>query len=317
MSGTNQMPGRGEDRSDVSRREAVSSSRSTRAFSWFLILVAVIAIVFGAGNLFRGLRCEYWPATVGVIRTAEMEHIIGHDSNSSDTYSARITYDYQVTGLHYTSTRLAFGEMSSSPDYAQGILSRYRVGRKVPVHYDPNNPGLAVLETGIHGGTWICFGVGTVLLLAGWMFLQQSSANPATLTEVERQQPPKLMGVIFIVVGSFMFFMEPDRGVPAWIAYAVGGAFVLMGLFVLACHWQNKRYSKILMWAGILPLLVVFHWVSFGAGERTGTITIPFFQGSGVSVRPFFAGIMVLIDLIMLVSILALGVRRLINGRKN
>ena len=62
--------------------------------------------------------------------------------------------------------------MSSSSEYAQGILNRYPVGKKVSVHYSPGDPSEAVLETGIHGGAWICLGVGTAFGLFGIMFLQ-------------------------------------------------------------------------------------------------------------------------------------------------
>jgi hypothetical protein len=142
-----------------------------------------------------------------------------------------------------------------------------------------------------------------------------SSANragqttPTTQSNAGLQQPPILMGVIFMLMGSFVFFMEPSRGTPHWILYAVGGFFVLMGLFLVALHLQNKLYSKILMWAGVLAFLVIFHWVSFGPGERIGTATTPFFSRSGVSVRTPFAAFTVLLDVI----ILAAGVRWLMR----
>jgi hypothetical protein len=283
-------------------------------FLWLFILIGAIAIGCGAWTLLRSLRCARWPITEGTIEAAEMRRQSG--SHGSDTYSANITYEYHVADVHYESTRLAFGAMSASSEYARGILNRYPVGKKVPVHYGPGNPELAVLETGIHGGTWIALGVGTVFVLAGWMFLQvSSSANragqttPTTQSNAGLQQPPILMGVIFMLMGSFVFFMEPSRGTPHWILYAVGGFFVLMGLFLLALHLQNKLYSKILTWAGVLAFLVIFHWVSFGPGERIGTATTPFFSRSGVNVRTPFAAFTVLLDVI----ILAAGVRWLMR----
>jgi hypothetical protein len=295
-----------------------ASNRGTRAFLGLFILVGVAALGCGAWTLLQSLRCERWPTAEGMIETAEMRRESG--SHGSHTYSANISYNYQVAGIRYDGTRLAFGAMSASSEYAQGILKRYPVGKKVPVHYASDNPELAVLETGIHGGTWICFGVGTVFVLAGWMFMQQSSsANRAgqtaqtTQTNVGQQQPPVLMGVIFMLMGSFVFFMEPSAGTPRWILYAVGGFFVLMGVFLLALHLQNKLYSKILMWAGLLTFLVIFHWVSFGTGERIGTTTSPFSQHIGVSVRTPFAVFTVLLDM----AILAFGGRRLIKGRKD
>jgi hypothetical protein len=284
-----------------------ASNRGARAFTWLFIVIGVVAIGCGAWNLLRSLRCAQWPTTEGVIETAKMERHSG--GKHGDTYSASISYDYQVAGVHHLGTRLAFGAMSSSPKYAQSILNRYPVGKRVQVHYAPDHPDEAVLETGVHGGTWICFGVGTVFVLFGAMFLgvfsRAESPAPAALATPSRttgQQPPIIMGVIFVLMGSFAFFMEPANGVPSWIVYLAGGIFVLFGLFVLTLHLKNKLYSKILMWASVLALLVLFHWVSFGPGERVGTATTPFSQRSGVNVKTCFAAFTVLIDVVMLAS---------------
>jgi hypothetical protein len=82
---------------------------------------------------------------------------------------------------------------------------------------------------------------------------------------------------------------------------------------VLALHLQDKLYSRILMWAFVLIFLVIFHWVSFGPGERIGTATTPFSQHSGVSVKTPFAAFTVFLD----IAILAGGVRWLLKGRRN
>jgi len=296
------------------------SKRDTRAFCGLFMVIGVIAIGCGAWTFLRSLRCEHWPTTEGVVEAAEIGVQSGSDSDSGDTYSANVSYNYQVAGIRYEGTRLAFGAMSASSDYAQGILSRYPVGKKVLVHYAPDHPELAVLETGIHGGTWIGLGVGTVFVLFGWMFLQVSSAanraeqtTPAAQSDVGLQQPPALMGVIFMLMGSFVFFMEPSSGTPRWVVYAAGGLFVLTGLFLLAYRLQNKVYSKILIWAAVLTFLVIFHWVSFGPGERIGTATTPFSNHSGVSVKTPFAVFTVLLDM----ALLAGGVRWLLKGRES
>ena len=108
--------------------------------------------------------------TDGIIQSAEMKSHEG--SKGGTTYSADVTYTYQVAGASYTGDKVSIGQMSSSSEYAQGILNRYPVGKKVSVHYSPGDPSDAVLETGIHGGTWICLGVGTAFALFGIMFLQ-------------------------------------------------------------------------------------------------------------------------------------------------
>jgi hypothetical protein len=293
-----------------------SSDRGPRMFLWLFMVIGVVAIGCSAWTMLRSIQCAHWPTAEAVIQSADMAR---HSADKGgDTYSANLSYEYQVAGVRYQGTRLAFGAMTASPEYAQGILQRYPVGKKVPVHYDPANPELAVLETGLHGGTGIGFAVGTVFVLMAAMFLKtlppanaaQSASQPPQ-PNAWRNQPPILMGVLFMLMGSFAFFMEPSRGTPPWIVYAAGGFFVVIGLFILALHLENKLYSKILLWVVVLIFLVIFHWVSFGPGERIGTSSTPFSQHSGVNVRTPFAAFTVFLD----VCILAAGVRRLIKGR--
>jgi hypothetical protein len=291
--------------------------RAGKGFLWIFIFLGVSIIGFGVYTMVRSLRCAAWPTTEGVVQKTEMKR--SHSSEGSDTFSPDITYSYQVAGTNYKSTRLAFGAMSSSTDYAQGVLNRYPVGRKVPVHYSPDDPKLAVLETGIHGGTWVCFGVGGGFVLMGWMFLQMQSPKFATQitcsADGETQVPklPVLAGVLFIAAGALTLFRQSSHGVPSWIGWAAGAAFVLMGLLILAWRLQNKLYSKILTWAFVLVFLAILHWVSFGQGERIGSSTTPFSHSEGVNVRVYFAAFTIFFDL----TLMAGFVYRLVNKQND
>jgi Protein of unknown function (DUF3592) len=284
-------------------------------FLGLFIVIGAVAFAVGVWNLVRSIRCESWPTAEGTVDRAEMTY---HSSKHGGTYSADISYHYQAAGAYYSGKRLAFGSMSSSSSYARGILARYPVGAKVQVHYSPDDPELAVLETGIHGGTWICLGVGTVFMLAGIMFLQivrkalsESQYTYAPANTV--QNPPALMGVIFVVMGSLVFFMTPSAGASRWVVYDAGGMFVLAGLCLLASRLQNKLPAKMFGAAAGLAFLAVFHWVAFGPGERTGTVSTPFFVTHGVNVKTVFAIATVLMDII----IMAVLARRLLKGSKN
>ena len=287
---------------------------------WIFLSLFILAGLGGVGagvwNLYRGLRCESWPTADGVVDRAKMKF---HSSSKGGvTYSADVSYHYQTAGTYHTGARLAFGTMSSSASYAQDILARYPVGAKVQVHYSPDDPELAVLETGVHGGVWIEFGVGTVFVLVGLMFMglfrRAAAAQnaPAPPVAVVPQKPPALMGVIFIVMGSFPFFMQTSNGVPQWIAYAAGGMFVSVGLYLMTSGLRNKIYSKSLGAAALLMFLAIFHWVSFAPGERIGSTSTPFSHTSGVNVKTYFAAFTVLMDVVLLASF----ARSLVNGRK-
>jgi hypothetical protein len=236
--------------------------KRSRLLLWFFISAGLIAIAVGAWNLFRSLQCERWPATEGVVQQAEMETHSGR--RGSHSYSPSITYHYQVAGTNYTGNRWAFGAMSASAAYAQTILNAFPVGRKVSVRYSPDNPELAVLVTGIHGGTWIFLAVGTAFLLVGWIFQKLPSSNPPAPAKVSMHDvgqlissrlaaipagqmkprllvPPKVMGLIFIGLGLLLLFIAPFRGLSASVLYISAGFFLFVGLcLILAGFFQNK-----------------------------------------------------------------------------
>ena len=113
------------------------------------------------------------------------------------------------------------------------------------------------------------------------------------------EKPPVLMGVIFLLAGIGLCFVPPDSGKPGWLMYAVGGMFASGGVMVLLMRLANKLYSKLAMAPMVLALLAVFHWVSFGPGERNGTVSTPFSVTNGVSVRTPFAIFTILVDLVI------------------
>jgi hypothetical protein len=291
---------------------------AVRVFLSIFMLAGVAAIGCGLWLLVHGLQSTHWPVTDGAILTAQMSY---HSGDHGGTYSADISYNYQVAGTNYVSTHLAFGSMSSSSSYAQGILNRYPVGKKVQVHYAPDDPKTAVLETGIHGGTWICLGVGTAFILFAIMFMQlvnkaaaPNSGIPAIAPNtIGLQKPPILMAVIFIFAGSAVCFIEPGSGTPRWIVYAAGGLFVLGGLLILSYRFENKIFRKILVALFLLVFLAIFHWVSFGSGARNGTMTTPLSTTHGVSVRLPFAIFTVLMDAIIVGTL----IYRLAKRRKD
>ena len=292
------------------------SSRGTQLFCWLFIVIGLVAVGAGARLLIRSIRSERWPVTDGIIRSAEMK---SQDSSDGTTYSAEVTYGYQVAGTSYTGNKVSIGPMSSSAEHAQGILNRYPVGKTVSVHYRPGDPSDAVLETGIHGGTWICLGVGTAFTLFGIMFLQVSQAAakaqmPGALQSssitvqpdgsVSMDKPPVLMGVIFLLVGIGLCFVPPDSGKPGWLMYAVGGFFASCGLLLLLYRLENKVFSKIAMWVVLALFLVLFHWVSFGAGERNGSVSTSFSGTHGADVRTPFAIFTIVLDVLLVAGLI-------------
>ena len=118
------------------------------------ILVGVFLIIISAWYLYRGIQCEYWPTTKGVVLKTDITRSLAGRNGSSASYSPKINYIYQVEGRYYTGCLRAIGELKGySNTWAKEILNHYSVGKTVLIHYDPENPEFAVLETGIQGGT--------------------------------------------------------------------------------------------------------------------------------------------------------------------
>jgi uncharacterized protein (TIGR03435 family) len=112
------------------------------------------------------------------------------------------------------------------------------------------------------------------------------------------------MGVIFILMGSFIPFGQPAPGVPYWGGYVAGGIFVFAGITLLLVRLENKIYAKIFGGLAVFLLLAVFNWAAFAPGERIGTVTTPFSMHSGVNVKTGFAVITSFFDLILLAFIM-------------
>ena len=143
---------------------------------FFPIAICSIAILVGAGGVviglwqvFRSVQSAHWPVADGTILSAQMT---SYQAKSRRVYSPDISYRYQVAGQNYVGKQFAFGKASGSSDYIQLILDRYSIGKMVFVHYSPGNPQLAVLETGIYGGTWTNLIVGTLFVIIGSVLLQ-------------------------------------------------------------------------------------------------------------------------------------------------
>ena len=295
---------------------AQMSSRGAQLFCSLFIVVGMVIAGVGVWIFTKSLRVEHWPVTDGIVQSAEMKSHAGNHGGT--TYSAEVTYTYRVAGANFTGDKVAIGQMSASTSYAQGILNRYPVGKKVSVHYAPGDPADAVLETGLHGGIWICLAVGTTFTLFGIMFLQIAraaaraqlpGAPPPSVTvqpdgSVTMDKPPVLMGVIFLLAGIGIALVPPEHGKPFWLRYAVGAVFFCGGVMLLLYRLENKIYGKIASFVFLVPFLFIFHWIAFGAGERNGTVSTPFSVMHGVSVRTPFAILTIMMDLVIVAGLI-------------
>jgi len=75
--------------------------------------------------------------------TSESKHTIYYHYN--------IEYEFNVNGRYYLSNEITFsGEYSNHHEETRGYLSKYPIGKKVIVYYDPQDPNFSVLEPDIY-----------------------------------------------------------------------------------------------------------------------------------------------------------------------
>jgi hypothetical protein len=116
------------------------------------------ATVWGMRGLWRGLRSLRWPKVPGVVKGVRI--LDG---------GVLVSYEYTVESQHFLGNRVRFGgpPIFETDSGAAHYASRFPIGGKIPVHYDPQAPEQAVLETGIAFGPLVAVVTGLPLLLVG------------------------------------------------------------------------------------------------------------------------------------------------------
>lgn len=130
-------------------------------------LFGLVFVIIGIISNRRAALSKTWPTAPGEILNST---IVQHESTDSDgasstSYEPVVEYRYNVIGSPFTGKRIAYGANQFSYNIAQKIISRYPIGSSIQVHYNPEKPADAVLETKSSGGT-IFLIVGIVIIIA-------------------------------------------------------------------------------------------------------------------------------------------------------
>jgi len=137
-------------------------------------------------------------------------------------FQLHIVYRYRVDGKAYEGQRIAFAGRAKKLNDIKALLATYPKGRKVQVHYLPDNPKVATLETHVswHGSKFIAGGL--LLLCLGLIGLRRR----------------------WSLQTDYMFKdLSPDRHIPKWkIAVGFVGLLASLGIFWL--WWELiKMYA--------------------------------------------------------------------------
>lgn len=131
-------------------------------------LLALLGDVICTASLIRQIRAGAYPTVTGTI----VDSRIKSDQEADRSYWPAIRFAYVVAGRRYESDHYDYlipyhGQL----EYARSVVARFPNGRKVTVHYNPQNPADAVLSIDVfhgEGGITLAILVPLNLIAAGW-----------------------------------------------------------------------------------------------------------------------------------------------------
>ena len=134
----------------------------------------MLAIAFALGRMRTVLKANAsrgWPTTRGRVESCRPDRGAAADRNDTPSYRVAIRYSYAPS---LTGTRIFYGDdiWTQSAAEADRLAAAYPPGSTLQVHFDPDDPGQAVLQPGIHRGTMIGLLVSLVAtVMVSWLFV--------------------------------------------------------------------------------------------------------------------------------------------------
>jgi hypothetical protein len=134
-----------------------------------LVIVALVFIYLALRGSRQAGVSKNWPATTGKIIASGIEPRRSHSGSggTSTTYVPVVQYQYMIDGRTYMGNRITFGNQVGYgwTNMAQKQVDQYPPGANVAVFYDPNDPGMAVLERTGGASTKIYWGIAILMLV--------------------------------------------------------------------------------------------------------------------------------------------------------
>lgn len=222
-----------------------------RFFLLFALFWSALVLVFDgfiAHAFINQIRSLGYASTPGHIISSE---ITSSSDSDGTTYGAKVVYEFDVSGRHYQSERVRFGQASdSSGRWAHETVRTFKPGEVKPVYYDRTDPERSVLQTGVAGQDWFMalfltpFNVAMVFL---W----------AMVVQTRRPAPPLGGARIVSELGRILVYMEAiPRAGCVLMAFGVVSFFGIFSL-VIPCGFSPKSEYVWLVWgvAGVAAVV--------------------------------------------------------------
>src|SRR5512133_3462764 len=117
------------------RADAAKRIRQLNFARLIFSALALGLILAGLYTMRESSRSRGWLKTGGTIVSSTVTE---YNGKSGRTYRPMVMFAYSVGAVRFMSNRITFGQLASSRrSSAERYVSRYPVGRRVEVYYDP------------------------------------------------------------------------------------------------------------------------------------------------------------------------------------
>lgn len=106
-----------------------------------------------AHGIYKQLESQHYPSVTGIITHSEVTSHQG--SKGGTSYTADITYHYEIGGQKFDGNKLRFGMTTSSSRYAYASVNAHPLGSTAQVYYNPTNPQESLLSPGVNGSDFM------------------------------------------------------------------------------------------------------------------------------------------------------------------
>jgi hypothetical protein len=130
---------------------------NTGMAGYFFFLFTILLIV-QCFNLSRAYQSIKWPTTDGTVTESRIKH-------DGDVYTPKVVFEYSVDGHEYVNDSITTKQTPNthSDRRPREIISKYPIGSRVKIYYNPNKPRVSYLVVGVGPSNWFV----SVLFLIG------------------------------------------------------------------------------------------------------------------------------------------------------
>lgn len=140
-----------------------------------LISTAVLTIVGGTffflgwTGYSQAKQSQKWPTVSGEVVSSKIVEVSRKKSGKVKiSYKPEVVYEYEVEGKAFRNDQISLSDGSSSiRSFAEGVVEEYPPGKKVSVHFNPNDMEDSCLSTDVGWVNWLMMAVGAGTAIIG------------------------------------------------------------------------------------------------------------------------------------------------------